>query len=392
MLTLILAFQGIVCTQAQEGGVKFLENVTYAEALAQAKQAGKMLFIDCYTSWCGPCKMMVRDVFPQKSVGDYFNPKFVCTKFDMEKGEGIELKKKFGVRAFPTFLIIDAQTGKEITRIVGGSKAENFIPTVEKSLAKGGLSALQAKYEAGERDEAFVQSYIEALDGAYMSDECAKVVEEYLAGKDARLLQDEALFKLFTEHIKSPYNATFKYVWAHKDEFTQKYGEQVGKQLKMCWTAYPVDGILTRDKEGNASFDEKAMADYVALMEKEGIDNIDYIKLNTGIAVATAKGEWKEMLELAHQYDKTYKADDMLVYNWCLRLEQKCTDPALRSEAGQWIKERLKIIKVEAEKQKKATEEAIKKGEPVPAMSMTSGGGFKNAYEQLLAKLEGKAN
>lgn len=130
------------------------------------------------------------------------------------------------------------------------------------------------------------------------------------------------------------------------------------------------------------------MDEYVALMEKEGIDNIGYIKLNTRIAVATAKGEWKEMLELAHQYDKTYKADDMLVYNWCLRLEQKCTDPTLRSEAAQWVKERLEIIRVKAERQKKATEEAIKKGESVPAMSMTDGAGFKGAYEKLLAKLE----
>ena len=385
---MLLSFQGILRVQAQEGGVKFVENVSYAEALAQAKQEGKMLFIDCYTSWCGPCKMMVRDVFPQKMVGDYFNPKFVCTKFDMEKGEGIELKKQFNVKAFPTFLIIDARTGKEITRIVGGGKAESFIKNVESNLAKGGLSALQAKYEAGDRDDAFMQSYIEALEGAYMSDQCAKVVGEYLNGKESQLLTDEKLYKLFCEHIKSPYDATFKYVWAHKDEFTQKYGKEVDKQLRMCWTAYPMNSILTRDKDGNADFDRKAMDEYVALMEKEGIDNIDYIKLNTHIAVATAKGEWKEMLELAHQYDKTYKADDMLVYNWCLRLEQKCTDPTLRSEAAQWVKERLEIIRVKAEKQKKATEEAIKKGEPVPAMSMTNGAGFKGAYEKLLAKLE----
>ena len=78
---------------AQEG-VNF-RNLTFNEALAQAKAEKKMVFMDCYTSWCGPCKEMTNKVFPQKAAGDYFNPRFVCVKYDMEKGEGKELANKF---------------------------------------------------------------------------------------------------------------------------------------------------------------------------------------------------------------------------------------------------------------------------------------------------------
>lgn len=52
------------------------------------------MFVDFYTDWCGPCKVMARDVFPQKQVGDFFNAKFVCLKLNAEK-EGRELAKLF---------------------------------------------------------------------------------------------------------------------------------------------------------------------------------------------------------------------------------------------------------------------------------------------------------
>ena len=56
------------------------KNLNYNDALAMAKAEDKMVFIDFYTDWCGPCKVMARDVFPQKQVGDFFNAKFVCLK------------------------------------------------------------------------------------------------------------------------------------------------------------------------------------------------------------------------------------------------------------------------------------------------------------------------
>ena len=60
-------------------------SISFDEALKVAKQENKLVFIDFYTDWCGPCKKMAKEVFPQKMVGDFMNAKFVNLKLNAEK-------------------------------------------------------------------------------------------------------------------------------------------------------------------------------------------------------------------------------------------------------------------------------------------------------------------
>ncbi len=113
---------------ASNEGVKF-ETSSFNEALSKAKREGKLLFLDCYTTWCGPCKMMTRDIFPQPEVGRVFNERFVSIKIDMEKGEGIELAKRYEVKAYPTMLLIDGE-GKVVKTILGALQAPQLIEAV----------------------------------------------------------------------------------------------------------------------------------------------------------------------------------------------------------------------------------------------------------------------
>ena len=103
------------------------------EALAKAQKEQKPVFVDCYTSWCGPCKMMSSQVFPDKQAGDYFNPRFVSIKIDMEKNEGKELAQKWGVRAFPTYLILSPE-GEIVYTSRGYMPAEKLIKQMKEGL------------------------------------------------------------------------------------------------------------------------------------------------------------------------------------------------------------------------------------------------------------------
>ena len=103
---------------------------TLEQASVKAKAENKLIFLDCYTTWCGPCKVMARKVFPQEKVGAYMNPKFINLQIDMEGEYGAPLAKKLQISAYPTFVIFNADA-QEIGRFLGSSEADDFIKNVE---------------------------------------------------------------------------------------------------------------------------------------------------------------------------------------------------------------------------------------------------------------------
>jgi thiol:disulfide interchange protein len=114
-------------------GINFFQG-TWNEALAAAKKEKKLIFVDAYAVWCGPCKYMSNNVFPDAAVGEYFNKYFISYKFDMEKGEGPEFSDKYKVTAYPTLLFINA-TGEVVYREMGARDANGFIKLGESALA-----------------------------------------------------------------------------------------------------------------------------------------------------------------------------------------------------------------------------------------------------------------
>ena len=87
-------------------GITFFEG-TWQETLAQAQKEDKLIFLDAYANWCGPCKMMKKNVFTSTKVGDIFNEKFINVKMDMETEEGLALATLYRVSAYPSLFLID---------------------------------------------------------------------------------------------------------------------------------------------------------------------------------------------------------------------------------------------------------------------------------------------
>jgi thioredoxin 1 len=117
-LLILLVFTFLTLPALAEGdGVNFFEG-TFRQAKEKAKKENKLIMLDAYTTWCGPCKVLKNKVFPNKELGDYINAHFISIGVDMEAGEGPALANMYPIEGYPTILFLDA-SGKVKKKVLG---------------------------------------------------------------------------------------------------------------------------------------------------------------------------------------------------------------------------------------------------------------------------------
>jgi thiol-disulfide isomerase/thioredoxin len=170
--------------------------------------------MDCYTTWCGPCKGLAKDIFPQKKVGDYFNSNFINVTYDMEKGDGKMLNAKYKkyIIGYPTMLLINSE-GEVIHQMAGYQEADVLIEGMKAGSGGYSLAATEAKYNAGARDLPSVVAYVNALNGAFKKDIVQNVINEYLTIIPVDSLTNPEIWNLVGKFIKDPYSEPYKFVF-----------------------------------------------------------------------------------------------------------------------------------------------------------------------------------
>ena len=242
---------------AQEG-TKF-EEMTLAEALQKAKAENKHVFIDCYTSWCGPCKEMSDYIFPQAEVGAFFNEHFVCVKFDMEKGEGLEIAKNYKIQVYPTFIILAADSTEQY-RFTGKLEPRELIEKAKMGLdAKNNVSMMKAEFEAGQMDKNRMYDYLMTLINAADYENALKVSDTLMTRLTDNEKLDKKYWPVFSNYWLSPVSSdNFEFLLSHKTEFEQlvgkyelnEYLQSIYNQLLTSYIAgylHDNNGQLTQD-------------------------------------------------------------------------------------------------------------------------------------------------
>jgi thioredoxin-related protein len=177
---LTLFFATIIYSGVMAQGIEF-HHITWDEAIELAQKEDKIIFVDAYTTWCGPCKRMSANVFTQSEVGNFYNKNFVNLKLDMEQTEGRKFGKKYPVSAYPTLYYI-SPNGKVVQNIRGAQNVEKFIDLGKKALLLNDNSGDYAEeYDKGNRDPKLILKYIKSLNKAGKSS--SKIANEYLRGQ-----------------------------------------------------------------------------------------------------------------------------------------------------------------------------------------------------------------
>ncbi|MCP9769458.1 DUF255 domain-containing protein [Lacihabitans sp. LS3-19] len=116
------------------GGIHFQKG-NWQQTLDLAKKENKMVFLDIYATWCGPCKQLKKYTFADKTAGEFFNANFINMALDGEQEEGAILAQQFGIRAYPTLMFVSPE-GELITKSPG-FRTPNDLIKLGKEILEG---------------------------------------------------------------------------------------------------------------------------------------------------------------------------------------------------------------------------------------------------------------
>ncbi len=332
--------------QAQDIGIHFQHEASWKEIQAKAKAENKYIFMDCFTTWCGPCKYMSASIFPLQEVGAFMNDKFISVKVQLDTTkndndfvkswyqDGHNLAEMYKVRAYPTYLIFDA-SGNVVHRFVGSSPADEFLANTKKSLnPKTQYYTLLNQYKNGKKEKEFLHDMALVSADAYDMENAAKISKEYLATQTDLYTKDNLDFiKRFTE---SSTDKGFD-IMLHNSE---KVDAVLGKGT----AASIIQPIIMREEIfKNFPQDPKA--------------NPDWSKIESGVskkypaqapeAIVKAKvlwfqhaGDWNNyqaaIVDYMNKYGTNASPEELNDYAWTVF--QNCPDMKCVAEALEWSK------------------------------------------------------
>nr|WP_295873780.1 thioredoxin fold domain-containing protein [uncultured Chitinophaga sp.] len=346
-LLLLAAFLPMMA-MAQDKGMHF-EHGSWAEIKAKAKAENKYIFVDCYTTWCGPCKYMSANIFPQEKVGNFMNDKYLNVKVQMDKtdkdGEDVkkwyadaeQIDKDYTIRAYPTFLVFGPD-GQIVDRQVGGADADRFIERCAASLEPSKQYYPQlAKYKNGQKDTAFLrQLALLALD-KYDQANANAVAKEYISQqKDLYTPVNIDFVEKFTQSSKDP---GFDMFLHHADKVNKVLGAGKAEAKVMEIAAKEEVFSKLRPKEGApdwAGIEKNVKAKYPTIAEelilKTKIQYYSYVKDGDN-AVANI---------VAYMKKYGHKADAQSLNEYAWTIFEKCNDQKCIEQALEWSKRSFK--------------------------------------------------
>lgn len=308
----------LLCTSMSgfSQGIEFFKG-TFNEALTKASNEGKLVFVDFYATWCGPCKQMAEKVFPDEELGKYMNEKFVCLQIDVEKeGWQKEVAEKYNVTVLPTlvFFKLDSTVAsrlagaREKAELLNAAKVArgeelSFEKLYDRAKSKKDLTDMQnllkqAPEYVGGLQGMEAQKWIVRVEKMYNEYVKAKMGPDFINKEDLAIVnrfnkknvKDDAVMEFITKNLNTyleklgeapgillvEYNNNIigDLAKAGKNEY-KKYLDRIQGDLKAAYDIMPTGNKLTPYEKFKYYYDgmyllsyKKDVPSYVKLMGK----------------------------------------------------------------------------------------------------------------------------
>jgi len=194
-------------------------NDGFEVALQRSKSEKKQILLFLYADWCSHCNKMKKEVFTNAEVANFITANFVAIAIDAEKGEGIRLKKKYGVNAFPSFFFLN-QNGETLYGFTKELAAEAFISEAKIALIpERQLPYLEQKFNNDFSNVDKCYAYITTL--KKINIDVSVPTKKYLQTQTDKQLISEANWRIIANGVSDIDSREFQYVLKNQAAFAK---------------------------------------------------------------------------------------------------------------------------------------------------------------------------
>lgn len=328
--------------QAQKGGIRF-QDTSWTSLLSKAKSSDKLIFLDAYASWCGPCKLMKKNIFTLEKVGEVYNRNFINVAIDMEKGEGKKLQARYAIQAYPTFLYINGN-GEVVHKTVGKCSEAEFIQNGLDALSPlRNLKYLTTHYDKNRDDFEYINTYLNALKNAFEDSMTNVIALRYLNAQPKSSLSFAGNWHLINDYVRDPTSPVFRYVVAHQKAFDELYSHSlVEKKIYDTYLAWPRKYITYPDK-GSPRLDKEGFTHFLKQVQQSSYNKKAEIIAKGKLSIYFGLREWGNYAKTVNQMLKDHiipmsPEGAEWLYSYANKVNMFSKDKAVLSAATEWTK------------------------------------------------------
>jgi thioredoxin-related protein len=350
MRKLLLFLSVIPTILFAQQGIQFEHGLTWKQVQAKAKAENKYIFMDAFTTWCGPCRYMTATIFPQEKVGTFFNQNFINVKVQLDttkadndevKGwyaDGHNIMTSYKVNVFPTYLFFDPN-GKLVHRAIGSSEADQFLAKAKDAVnPEKQYYVMLDKFKSGKKDPPFLFNLAKASQEAYDMENAKVIAKEYLATQKDMFTKDNVEFiDKFTQSTK---DRGFALILNNPAKYDAIKGAGAANTKLVEVIEY--DEVFPKLFKRNAP-----AADWDALtadLKTKYPHQVSEVVAASKVMLYQNTRDWNKFEVAVQDYMKLYgsKATPMQLNNYAWTVFENCKDMTCVKDALEWSKRSFK--------------------------------------------------
>jgi thiol-disulfide isomerase/thioredoxin len=334
---------------AADSGMHFEHALSWSDIKAKAKKENKYIFVDAYTTWCGPCKMMAAKIFPQKKVGDFYNRHYINVKFQLDKTEqdnetvkkqytdAAFIEKEYKVNVYPTYLLFNPQ-GELVHRAIGSSDAETFIQKGRDGMdpEKQYYTLVKKFRQNASKDTAFLHTVAAAAAKVYDEDVAAEATNAYITALNGNYTKDA--YSFIANATKSTRDKGFAILTNNTAAYNAAMGPGAAEtkisRILITEKIYPV--FRKKEAVNWTAVEDSIKASYPAYAEQ--------VVATAKVIYYQSKRDWENFQQAIVPFMSKYSTglSPMELNGYAWTVFENCKDATCLAEALNWSKASLK--------------------------------------------------